>query len=149
VPTLLTLCEELASFDLPDCLDYGDLRAANILSTVTEPVYLDWSDSAISHPFFAIAALLDDAVRLLPSVSRVAQRRIRDSYLAPWRDIAPHDHLVRAFDIARRLAPFQRAATVHAELLPATGFTWELECAIPDHVRTGLALLTDSEAALA
>lgn len=144
VPTLLTLCEELASFDLPDCLDYGDLRAANILSTVTEPVYLDWSDSAISHPFFAIAALLDDAVRLLPSVSRVAQRRIRDSYLAPWRDLAPHDHLVRAFDIARRLAPFQRAATVHAELLPATGFTWELECTIPALLRTGLDRLTDS-----
>jgi hypothetical protein len=143
-PTLLTLCEELASFDLPDCLDYGELRAGNIFSTVTEPVYLDWSDSSISHPFFAVCSLLDDAVRLLPSTSGEAQRRLRDSYLAPWHDIAPHERLVRAFDIARLLAPFHRAATIHAELLPATGFTWELECAIPTLARTGLNLLADT-----
>ena len=143
VPALLTLCDELASVGLPDGLDYGDLRAGNILSTASAPVYLDWSDSAISHPFFTIAALLDDAVRLLPSVSRVAQGRIRDSYLTPWRDIAPHDQLLRAFDIARRLAPFQRAATVHAEFLPATGFTWELECTIPALLRTGLDRISD------
>ncbi|HEX2167809.1 MAG TPA: hypothetical protein VHG09_11310 [Longimicrobiales bacterium] len=144
-PTLLALCEELASFDLPDCLDYGDLRAGNIFSTVSEPVYLDWSDSAISHPFFAVCSLMEDAVRLLPSTSREAQRRLRDSFLAPWRDVAPHDRLVRAFDIARLLAPFHRAATIHAEMLPATGFTWELECTIPTLVRTGLTRLADTQ----
>lgn len=147
-PTLLALCEELASFNLPDCLDYGDLRAGNIFSTVTDPVYLDWSDSSISHPFFAVCSLLDDAVRLLPSTSREAQRNLRDSYLAPWHDVAPHDRLVRAFDVARLLAPFHRAATIHAELLPASGFTWELECAIPTLARTGLDLLADTEPAL-
>ncbi|MGH7448692.1 MAG: phosphotransferase, partial [Longimicrobiales bacterium] len=78
-PTLLALCDELASFRLPDCVDYGDLRAANIYSTTGEPVYLDWSDSSISHPFFAISNLIADAVRLLPSTSREAQRHLRDS----------------------------------------------------------------------
>jgi hypothetical protein len=146
-PTLLALCEELASFELPDCLDYGDLRAGNIFSTATDPVYLDWSDSSISHPFFSVVSLLDDAVRLLPSTSRVAQRRLRDSYLAPWYDVASPDRLIRAFDIARRLAPFHRATTAHAELLPATGFTWELECTIPALVRSGLHVLTDSDTA--
>ena len=144
-PTLLALCEELASFDLPDCLDYGDLRASSIFSTGTEPVYLDWSDSSISHPFFAVCSLLDDAVRLLPSTSREAQRRLRDSYLGAWRDTASHEKLVHAFDVARLLAPFHRAATVHAELLAATGFTWELECAIPTFLRHGLGLLADTE----
>jgi hypothetical protein len=143
-PTLLALCEELASFDLPDALDYGDLRADSIFSTVTEPVYLDWSDAAISHPFFAVCSLLDDAVRLLPSTSREAHRRLRDSYLAPWRALAPPDHLLRAFEVARLLAPFHRAATIHAELLPATAFTWELECAIPHLLRSGLRTLTDT-----
>ena len=148
-PTLLALCEELASFHLPDCLDYGDLRAANIFSTVTEPVYLDWSDAAISHPFVAVCGLLDDAVRLLPSSSREAQRRLRDSYLGPWRAVADNDRLVRAFEVARLLAPFHRAATVHAELLPATGFTWELEPVIPALLRSGLRMLNDSESLLA
>lgn len=147
-PTLLALCEELASFDLPDCLDYGQLRAHNIFSTLGEPVYLDWSESAISHPFFTVTHLLEDAVRLLPATSREAQRRLRDNYLAPWRVVAPYERLVRAFEIARRLAPFHLAATVHAEWLPATGFTWELECAIPTLIRAGLELLTDQETAL-
>jgi hypothetical protein len=40
------------------------------------------------------------------------------------------------------------AATVHAELLPATGFTWELECTIPTLVRTGLELVAEHDAAL-
>ncbi|MGH7448751.1 MAG: hypothetical protein ACREK1_04840, partial [Longimicrobiales bacterium] len=62
-----------------------------------------------------------------------------------WHDVASHDRLVRAFDVARRLAPFHLAATVHAELLPATGFTWELECTIPAQLRTGLDLLADDE----
>lgn len=147
-PTLLALCEELASFELPDCLDYGDLRASSIFSTLGEPVYLDWSDSSISHPFFAVAHLLADAVSLLPSTSREAERRLRDSYLAPWRSAAPRERLTRAFEVARRLAPFHQAATIHAELLPATGFTWELECAIPGLLRVGLDLLMDREAAL-
>jgi hypothetical protein len=147
-PTLLALCEELASFDIPDSLDYGDLRAGSIFSTLGEPVYLDWSDSSISHPFFAISTLIADAVRLLPATSREAQRRLRDSFLTPWRTTHSHDTLTRAFDIARRLAPFHLAATVHAELLPATGFTWELECTIPTLVRTGLDLIADHDTAL-
>lgn len=148
-PTLLALCEELASFDLPDCLEYGDLRAGSIFSTVSEPVYLDWSDAAVSHPFFTICALLDDAVRLLPSTSREAQRGLRDSYLGPWRIVADPDRLIRAFEVARLLAPFHRAATVHAELLPATAFTWELESTIPALLRSGLRTLTDAESLLA
>ena len=147
VPALLALCEELASFELPECLDYGELRAHNIFSTLGEPVYLDWSESAISHPFFAVTHLIHDAVRLLPATSREAQRRLRDSYLAPWLVVAPHERLARAFEIARRLAPFHLAATVHAELLPATGFTWELECVIPELLRAGLELLTDPDTA--
>jgi hypothetical protein len=147
-PTLLALCEELASFDLPDCLDYGDLRAGSIFSTLGDPVYLDWSDSSISHPFFAVSTLIADAVKLLPSTSREAQRRLRDSFLTPWRTVDSHDRLARAFDIARRLAPFHLAATVHAELLPATGFTWELECTIPTLVHTGLDLITEHDTAL-
>lgn len=144
-PTLLALCEELASYSIPLSLEHGDLFASNVLSTLTGPVYLDWSDSSLSHPFFSISQLTAEAASLLPASSRESARHLRDHYLAPWAVVAPHDTLVRAFEIARVLAPVHLAATVHAELLPASGYRWELECSIPTFLRTALRLLLDTD----
>jgi hypothetical protein len=145
-PTLLALCGELASYELPDALEHGDLWASNVLSTLGGPVYLDWSDSSLSHPFFSLSQLMTEAAVLLPASSRESRRRLRESYLTPWRQHASHDVLVRAFELARVLAPVHLAATVHAELLPATGYRWELEPAVPAYLRLALRLLLDESA---
>jgi hypothetical protein len=142
-PSLLALCEELASCDLPDALEHGDLWASNVLSTLSGPIYLDWSDSSISHPFFSLSQLMVEAAGLLPDSSRESRRKLRDSYLQPWRVAASSDTLIRAFEIARVLAPVHLAATVHAELLPAAGHRWELESAVPAYMRLALRLLVD------
>jgi len=144
-PALLSLCEELASFDIPLSLEHGDLFASNVLSTLTGPVYLDWSDSSLSHPFFSISQLTAEAAGLLPASSHESRRSLRDHYLAPWAVVADPQTLVRAFELARVLAPVHLAATVHAELLPAAGYRWELECAIPAFLRTALQLLVDDD----
>lgn len=144
-PTLLALCEELASYEIPDSLEHGDLWASNILSTLAGPVYLDWSDSSISHPFFSLSQLMVEASGLLPATSTESRRRLRDSYLDPWRPLAPQQSLVRAFEIARVLAPVHLAATTHAELLPAAGYRWELESTIPTLMRRALQLLLDND----
>jgi hypothetical protein len=140
-PSLLTLCEELASCGVADALEHGDLRAASVLSTLGGPVYLEWLDSSVSHPFFSMGTLLEEAVALLPAVSSEARRRLRDSYLAGWATTLPQEHLVRAFEIARILAPVHRAATAHAEVLPEAGYAWELEPVIPRAMRAVLDAL--------
>ena len=147
-PTLLALCEELASYPIPDAVEHGDLSASNILSTLSGPIYLDWSDSSLSHPFFTLSQLMSEAEGLLPASSRESRRRLRDSYLAPWMVVAPHETLTRAFEVARVLAPVHLAATTHAELLPAAGYRWELECTVPQLMRTALRLLVDDESPL-
>ncbi|HUF50795.1 MAG TPA: hypothetical protein VMN60_08180 [Longimicrobiales bacterium] len=147
-PTLLTLCEELANYGIPDSLEHGDLSASNILSTLNGPIYLDWSDSSLSHPFFTLSQLMSEAEGLLPASSRESRRRLRDNYLAPWMVIASHEELSRAFEIARVLAPVHLAATTHAELLAAAGYRWELECTVPQLMRTALRLLVDDESPL-
>lgn len=147
-PTLLALCEELAGLNIPDALEHGDLSAANILSTLNDPVYLDWSDSSLSHPFFTLSHLMREAEGLLPAPTGESRRRLRDNYLAPWVVVAPHDVLARAFEIARVLAPVHLAATTWAELLPAAGYRWELECAVPQLLRATLQLLVDDETPL-
>jgi hypothetical protein len=144
-PTLLTLCEELASYNIPDAIEHGDLSANNILSTLDAPIYLDWSDSSLSHPFFSMSSLMAEGERLLPATSHESRRRLRDSYLAPWLLVAPHETLVRAFEIARVLAPVHIAATTHAELLPSVGYRWELQCVVPQQMQTVLRLLVDDD----
>jgi hypothetical protein len=147
-PTLLALCEELASYDLPDALEHGDLWANNVLSTLSGPIYLDWSDSSLSHPFFSVSQLMIEAAGLLPASSRESRRQLRDSYLLPWRVAAGGESLDRAFEIARVLAPVHLAATVHADLLPAAGHRWELEPAIPANMKLALQLLLDEASPL-
>lgn len=144
-PTLLTLCGELATFDIPDALEHGDLRAGNIHSTLDGPLFVEWPDSSISHPFFSLDCLSDEVVGLLPAVSRESRRRLRDSYLAAWADVAPEEHLVRAFELARLLAPVHRAAAIHAEVLPFAGYDWEVAPAITAAMRDLLRRLSDED----
>ncbi|CAN5817867.1 hypothetical protein BH23GEM9_BH23GEM9_15550 [soil metagenome] len=147
-PSLLALCEELASLDLPDSLEHGDLEPLSVLSSLGEPLYLDWSDSSISHPFFSPSMLMSAASALLPASSRETRRRLRDSYLAAWTDLIHHDRLDRAFEIARVLAPIHSATRIHAELLPIAGYVWEIQGAIPARMRSVLRLIAgDPDAA--
>ena len=140
-PTLLALSGELAQFDIPDTLEHGDLWSSNILMTLRGPVFLDWSDSSLSHPFFSLFHLMNDAASLLPTSSAESRRRLRDAYLDPWTAVAPMDQLVRAFEIARILAPIHLASIAHAELIPAVGFDWEIECTVPGNLRYAIDLL--------
>jgi hypothetical protein len=145
-PTFVALCEELASYvSIPESFEHGSLTANSVLSAFAGPVFIDWSDSSLSHPFFSVSQLMAEAVTLLPATSREAQRRLRDSYLGPWRDYAEPQALVRAFEIARVLAPVHRAAAAHAELIPAAGHSWEIECTVPQALRAALRMLTDRD----
>jgi hypothetical protein len=145
-PTLLALCEELASYGIPDALEHGDLWPSNVLSTLAGPIYLDWSDSSVSHPFFSLTQLMDRAAGLLPASSRESRRRLRDSYVAPWFGFAAEASLARAFELARLLAPVHLAATAHAELAPSAGNRWEIAPAVPAYLRMALRVLADDAA---
>jgi hypothetical protein len=144
-PTLLALGEELASYGIPNSIEHGSLTAGKVLSALGGPLFLDWSCSSLSHPFFSVSNLMTQAISQLPATSRESRRRLRDSYLAPWADVASSDKLVRAFEIARVLAPMHEAAFAYAELIPSVGYRWEVECAVPDGVRAALRLLADSD----
>jgi hypothetical protein len=140
-PTLLALAGELARIDIPDTLEHGDLWSANILMTARGPVFLDWSDSSLSHPFFSLFHLMNDAASLLPTSSAESRRRLRDAYLEPWTAVAPMDQLTRAFEIARILAPVHLAAIAHAELVPSVGYDREVMCSVPENLRYAIDLL--------
>ncbi len=75
IPELVEACHALSQGGIPDSLDHGDLTSDEVILGEMGPVFLDWSDGSITHPFLSAASLLADGA---PSEERVS------AYLAPW-----------------------------------------------------------------
>ncbi len=58
IPALIDACHSLASSGIPDSLEHGDLTADEVILGEMGPVFLDWSDGSITHPFLSAASLL-------------------------------------------------------------------------------------------
>ena len=57
----MAACHELAASGVPDSLEHGDLSADEVILGEMGPVFLDWSDGSITHPFLSVAAFLGHA----------------------------------------------------------------------------------------
>lgn len=99
---LVAMLEKLASLRVPHTLVHGDLSPRNIYVTEKDKnyyVYLDWSDSCISHPFFDLVRFLYEIEMDLPEYYN-ARERLRNAYLEPWKIYEPMERLIPAFEQA-------------------------------------------------
>lgn len=112
-PTFVAWCNRLASMPVPPSVDHNDLYPRNIFAMVGgDPIFFDWGDAVVAHPFASMLVALDYArQRLDVDVNHPALRRIRDGYLAAFADIAPHDELVETLELACRVAKVARVLT--------------------------------------
>ena len=104
------LSRALAAFGIPPALEHGDLHDANIFAGSSRPVFFDWGDASITHPFFSLLiplrmfayklGLPDDAPQLVP---------LRDEYLSAWASFASLPELRQAWALAEHLGIFVRA----------------------------------------
>jgi len=127
-PTLRRLFYELVDHQIPLSLAHGDLRPTNI--AVTEQgrvVIMDWSDSAITHPFFDTALFLQNIEQDLPQVPD-ARDQLRDAYLECWTRYEPMASLKRVYELAAVLSPLYQALSYQRAILPAMEphTRWEL-----------------------
>jgi hypothetical protein len=133
-PELKAACAELAELGLPETLDHGDLWGGNIFLADDHGDgfrFHDWSDSAVTHPFFGPPLILIDSGIDAPD----ARDRLRDAYLTPWEAVAPTDRLLRAYALAQQLAPLEYALLYHRRILPAMRAKREMERMLPYYVR--------------
>jgi hypothetical protein len=98
---LKALCQQLASYHLPSTLVHGDLHAGNVAFQHGKPLFFDWADGCVSHPFL-------DAVTFWGGTSMfadapAARTRLRTAYLAQWLDYAPMERLTEAAQVAELL----------------------------------------------
>jgi hypothetical protein len=113
-PAVVELCEELASFRLPELLQHDDLHDGQVYVRSGAHRVLDWGDACISHPFFTLSVTLDGVLSwgFDDVQDSLDVTSYRDAYLAPFAERYDGD-LVRASTVARRLGWVCRAVNGH------------------------------------
>lgn len=101
--------ERLAGSRVGVSIDHHDLHPGNILGEPGEPArFYDWGDAAIAHPFFSMFVPLN---LVADEAGEAAARRLRDSYLDVFADVAPEAELREELDLACRLTKVARTLT--------------------------------------
>ena len=133
VPAFVDACRDLAASGVPDSLEHGDLAADEIILGPMGPVFLDWSDGSITHPFLSAASLLR---------SRGANEAEADSlvsaYLGPWLasgQVTAADGRT-ALDLARTVLPLHLTAMYAERILPGLQTPDEMGHVVPDALRS-------------
>jgi aminoglycoside phosphotransferase (APT) family kinase protein len=99
------MCRKLSGYAVPDALIHGDLHGGNVAGIRGEAgqmIYFDWTDSAVSHPFF-------DMLLIYIAKDTAEQEKMRDVYLAHWLDFEPIERLLEVWRLAEALAAVYHA----------------------------------------
>lgn len=119
VPQLHDMWGELAAIPIPASIVQQDFRHGNLVMSGRSYVFYDWSETVISHPFFACCRFLDYVqYDLHPRRLSVEERsrRIAEGYLEPWTRILGLTDLWHAFELARRLNPIYVAIRAYLDV---------------------------------
>ena len=137
-PRLIDTCRRLASLPPGPTFVHGDFHPWNVQRDGDGVVIIDWSDSAIGHPFTDLPTFLgrtkDPAVR----------RRLLDAYLDAWAGAAPRSELEEAAHLALAVGAIHQVESyrrIMETLEPDED--WGLAGAGPSYVRRALAWLED------
>jgi hypothetical protein len=134
VPDLVDACHTLAASGVPDSLEHGDLAADEVIIGEMGPVFLDWSDGSITHPFLSAASLLAGGADAVES-----QDPWVTAYLGPWLTAgigltAEAGHA--AITTARTVLPLHLTALYADRVLPSAGTSPDLAGVVPRALRT-------------
>lgn len=133
--------ERLAGSSVGRSLEHGDLSARQVILGEMGPVFLDWSDSTIAHPFLSAAAFLGEAG--MPGARRPAgvdPGDLASAYRAGWLSAGPAEASELELAAARRVHPIHAARECQDRVLPGLDQPWELAWLIPELLaRAGVA----------
>ena len=96
IPQLRALITELFSLSIPVALLHGDLHAGNAILDETSLLYFDWTDAAVSHPFF-------DMIHIFMEEDEAKKTALQEAYLLPWEENFPKSDVRRAWKLANAL----------------------------------------------
>jgi hypothetical protein len=94
LPRLRALLDELHALPIPMALIHGDLHVGNVALVNEQIQFFDWTDAAVSHPFFDIF----DIFTVKDSVQR---ENLETAYTAIWAAAYPDELVRRGLRLAR------------------------------------------------
>jgi hypothetical protein len=104
---------------VPPSLVHEEVHDGNVFVRGGRPVFIDWAEAAISHPFAGLVNTLRVfAWRKGLEGGEPEVLRLRDAYLEVWSDFGPQDELRELFTRAYAVGALARAATWERILLP-------------------------------
>jgi aminoglycoside phosphotransferase (APT) family kinase protein len=140
-PTISTLCDRLSQYKIPETLEHTDFHDSNILIKDGCLTIGDWGDAVISHPFFSLVSYLNSVTRYY-DVKETDERyvHLQSVYLNAWLEFASKDHLIEAFQLAKRLRPCQVALSfIRVKMCPnlesSFRFTGYIAAALRDFIQ--------------
>jgi aminoglycoside phosphotransferase (APT) family kinase protein len=95
-PRLRALIAELFSLPIPVALLHGDLHAGNVILRENSLLYFDWTDAAVSQPFF-------DMIHIFMEEEVAKRTALQEAYLLPWEENYPKVDVRRAWELAGAL----------------------------------------------
>jgi hypothetical protein len=135
IPALVRACRALDASGIPDSLDHGDLAPDEVIIGAMGPVFLDWSDGSITHPFLSAASLLADAGGGGP---RVPADQLAAAYLGPWLSAGlglTMEAGMESLALARTVLPLHRAGSYAKRIRPGLDDPGELALTVPRALR--------------
>lgn len=104
---------------VPLTLIHEEVHDGNVFVREGSPVFLDWGEASVSHPFAGLVNTLRAVVdREGWEPGGVEIRRLRDTYLEPWTAFAPIAELREAFAAGYALGTLCRSASWTRTLSP-------------------------------
>jgi len=114
IPCFASMCLQLAELGIPESLHHDDFHDGNIFYQTGRPVFFDWGESCLAHPFFSmLVGLRSIAYRFEWDAKAPELNQLRDRYLSEWKNFANPDELQKAFSLAQRIGMVNRALTWH------------------------------------
>jgi len=109
-PTVRALCEQAASFKIPETLHHDDFHTNNVSLLDGEYRFFDWAESCIAHPFYSLR-MMQRYAKYVFEADQTALIRLRDAYLEMWQDYESMERMIELLDITNQLTALCRTLT--------------------------------------
>jgi len=130
IPLLKRACDKLAEYKIPASIEHRDFAAFNIIVSEEEPVFFDWSEASVTHPFLGSVAFsqrIEGYGVDLGDFRKVQGPKLDESYLGPWQECESEARLVEALELSRPLSALHYALSSKLFVLPSIETRWEEE----------------------
>ncbi len=104
-PRLKEMCSELAAYSVPQTLIHGDFHGGNVVVKDGRYIVFDWTDAAVSHPFFDLPTLFEF------DISAEKREGLAESYLKLWSGFESEGRVWEAYRLSQPLAAMHHAVS--------------------------------------